>query len=233
LTFDTVTFSSYILSSDLVLVPIALLEDSYFDLDGLVARLLGVRLGRLMNLKFTVGSGTNEPTGLITAATTAGNIYTMPTGNTASITYSGLVDLQHSVDPSYRENPLSKFMFSDTMLKLLKLLVDGNSRPLWQPGLIGSFQDGAAVLGAGKPKILGNEYVVNQSIAVPATSSYSAVFGDLSTFKVRRVGRPSVLRLVERYADYLQVGFISFVRCDSNLVDAGTHPIALLQQSSS
>jgi predicted phage gp36 major capsid-like protein len=42
----------------------------------------------------------------------------------------------------------------------------------------------------------------------------------------------SVLRLVERYADYGQVGFIAFSRVDSNLVDAGTHPIAQLIQHS-
>ena len=47
--FGQVTFNAYIGSSDLVLVPQALMEDSYFDMDGLVARLLGTRLGRLYN----------------------------------------------------------------------------------------------------------------------------------------------------------------------------------------
>jgi hypothetical protein len=42
----------------------------------------------------------------------------------------------------------------------------------------------------------------------------------------------SVLRLNERYADFGQVGFIAFMRIDGNLVDAGTHPINLLQQHS-
>jgi HK97 family phage major capsid protein len=235
LVFSTISFSAYIGSSDLILVPLALIQDSYFDLDAMAARLLGTRLGRLYNNMCTVGTGANQPTGIVTAATTAGNIYTMPTGNTASITYAGLVNLQHSVDPSYRENPASKWMFSDAFLKLLKLLVDGNSRPLWQPGLIGSFQDGASVtLGGARPKILENEYVVNQDMAAPATSAYSALFGDLSTFKVREVaGGTTVLVLRERYADYLQVGMTAFQRFDSNLVDAGTHPIALLQQSSS
>jgi HK97 family phage major capsid protein len=234
LVFGTVSFSAYIGSSDLILIPLALIQDSYFDLDPLVAKLLGIRLGRLYNNKCTVGSGTNEPTGIITAGITAGNIYTMPTGNTASITYTGLVNLQHSVDPAYRENPSSKWMFSDTMLKLIKLLVDGNSRPLWQPGLIGSMQDGAAVVTGPKPKILENEYIINQDIAVPATSAYSALFGDLSTFKVREVaGGTTVLVLRERYADYLQIGMTAFQRFDSNLIDAGTHPIALLQQSGS
>jgi HK97 family phage major capsid protein len=234
LVFGTVSFSAYIGSSDLILVPLALIQDSYFDLDALVARLLGIRLGRLYNNKCTVGTGSGEPTGIVTAATTAGNILQLGTGNTASITYNNLVDRQHLVDPAYRENPSSKWMMSDGMLKLIKKLVDGNSRPLWQPGLTASLQDGAAVINGPKPKILENEYVINADMATPAASAYTMIFGDLSTFKVREVaGGTTVLVLRERYADYLQVGFTAFQRFDSNLIDAGTHPIGLLQQSAS
>jgi HK97 family phage major capsid protein len=231
LVFNTVSFSAYILSSQLILIPLALTQDSYFDLDALVAKLLGIRLGRGYNYYCTVGTGSNEPTGIVTATVTAGNVLTLSTGNTATIAYANLVALQHSVDPAYRENPSSKWMFSDTVLKLLKLLVDGNNRPLWQPGLTASFQGGASVVG-GKPKILENEYVVNQDMAIPAANAYTVLFGDMSTFKVREVaGGTTVLVLRERYADYLQNGYTAFQRLDSNLVDAGTHPIAVLQQS--
>lgn len=231
LVFNTVSFTAYIGSSDLILIPLALIQDSYFDLDALAARLLGIRLGRLFNNKCTVGTGANEPTGIVTAAVAAGNVVTLTTGNTATIAYANLVSLQHAVDPAYRENPSSKWMFSDTELKLLKLLVDGNNRPLWQPGLTASFMDGAQVTG-GKPKILENEYVINQDMAIPAANAYTMLFGDMSTFKVREVaGGTTVLVLRERYADYLQVGMTAFQRFDSNLVDGGTHPIAVLQQS--
>lgn len=231
--FGQVTFNAYIGSSDLVLIPLALMDDSYFDMDGLTARLLGIRLGRLLNNKCTVGSGTAEPTGLVTAATTAGNIVTFPTGETAAIAYTDLVNIEHAVDPDYRFNPATRWMFSDAVLKLLKKLVDGNNRPLWQPGLTASFREGAAVdLVASKPTILDHPYIINQDMASPAANAYTVAFGDMSTFKVRKVaGGITVLRLVERYADYLQVGFIAFMRFDSNLIDAGTHPIALGQQS--
>jgi len=121
------------------------------------------------------------------------------------------------------------------MLKLLKLLVDGNDRPLWQPGLTASFREGAAVdLVASKPTILDHPYIINQDMAVPSASAYSMLFGDMSLYKVRRVaGGITLIRLVERYADYLQVGFTAFMRFDGNLIDAGTHPIAVLQQSAS
>jgi HK97 family phage major capsid protein len=229
LVFGQVTFNAYVGSSDLVLVPAALMEDSYFDLNGLVANLLGTRLGRLFNNKCTVGSGTGEPTGIVTAAVSAGSTYTFPVGNTTGLTYAALVNVEHAVDPAYRYNPSSAWMFSDAQLKVIKLLVDGNNRPLWQPGLTASFQDGAGVdITASKPTILGHPYFINQDMAVPAANTDSLLFGDMSTFKVREVaGGTTVLRLVERYADYWQVGFIAFQRFDSNLIDAGTHPICV------
>jgi HK97 family phage major capsid protein len=233
LAFGQVTFNAYIGSSDLVLVPLALMEDSYFDLDALVARLLGTRLGRLYNNKCTVGTGTNEPTGIVTAAVAAGAINTFPTGETTAIAYTDLVNVEHTVDPDYRYNPSTRWMFADAVLKLIKKLVDGQSRPLWQPGLTASFRDGAAVdLIAAKPTILDHPYVINQDMASPSASANTVLFGDMSAFKVRQVaGGTTVMRLTERYADYLQVGFTAFERFDSQLVDSGTHPVAVGQQS--
>jgi len=209
------------------------MEDAYFDMDALVARLLGTRLGRLYNWKCTVGTGNNEPAGIVTAAAAAGNVLQLGAGNTTNISYSNLVDLESSVDPAYRENETSRWMFSDPVLKTLKKLVDGNQRPLWQPGLTASFQQGAAVITGAKPKIMEHDYIVNNDMPAPAPNAYSTLFGDMNTFKVREVtGGTTVMRLVERYADYLQVGFTAFQRFDSNLIDAGTHPVAVLQQSS-
>jgi HK97 family phage major capsid protein len=51
------------------------------------------------------------------------------------------------------------------------------------------------------------------------------VFGDLSKYKIREVRDIQVLRLVERYADYHQVGFLAFARYDGDLLNAGTAPV--------
>jgi HK97 family phage major capsid protein len=231
--FNSVTFQAYIGSSDLCLIPLALMQDSYFDMDALLARLLGTRLGRLLNYECTVGSGTNEPMGIVTAAVAAGSTNVLATGSTTSMAYNDLVNTEHTVDAAYRYNAGTRWMFSDAVLKVLKKLVDSAARPLWQPGLTASFRDGAAVdLIAAKPTILDHPYVINQDMAVPAANAASLLFGDMSCFKVREVaGGITLLRLVERYADYLQVGFIAFERFDSQLVDAGTHPIAVQVQS--
>jgi len=35
----------------------------------------------------------------------------------------------------------------------------------------------------------------------------------------------TLMRLTERYAEYGQVGFITFMRVDGNLLDAGSNPV--------
>jgi HK97 family phage major capsid protein len=236
LTFGQVVFNAYIFSSDITLIPKALLQDSYFDLDALLAQKLGERIGRKLNNVCTLGSGTNQPNGIVTAAVAAGNVHQFATGNTTAVPYSEIVNVEHTVDPAYRYNKSTRFMFNDAVLKSLKLLVDGNSRPLWQPGLTASFQEGAAVdLLNSRPTILSHPYIINQDMATPSANAYTWLFGDMSKYKLRKVGGIEVLRLTERWADYLQVGFLAFLRADGQLVDAaltnGLSPIAVGQQS--
>ena len=63
----------------------------------------------------------------------------------------------------------------------------------------------------------------------PVVTRNTMLFGALSKYHVRRVRALSVLRLSERFADFGQVAFIGFARLDGQLVDAGSHPIAALQ----
>jgi HK97 family phage major capsid protein len=79
--------------------------------------------------------------------------------------------------------------------------------------------------------LLGYPLVINQDVASMAANAKSILFGDFSKYKVRRVLDIMVLRLVERYADFGQVGFLCFSRYDGNLIDAGTHPIQFYQNS--
>jgi HK97 family phage major capsid protein len=113
-------------------------------------------------------------------------------------------------------------MFHDLTLSSIKRIIDKYGRPLWAPGIA-----------AGEPdRINGYEYVINQSMPQIAASNVTVAFGDLKKFVARRVKDLSVMKLVERYAENGQVGFVSFARLDSNLLDAGTHPVNVLQQHS-
>jgi len=215
-TFGVVTLGAYTYTSKLVLVSNQLLQDSAFNLDGFLADKLGTRIARITNTHFTTGTGSSQPNGVVTAAQ---NGTTCPTGNTTSIPYDSLVNLQHSVDPSYRRN--ARFMMADATLKVLKQLKDTQNRPLWLPGLAVKEPD----------TILGHPYTINQDMAVPAANAKTLLFGDFSKYFIRRVAGVSLMRLTERYADYNQTGFLAFQRWDGNLVDAGTNPLKFLAQS--
>lgn len=215
-TFGQTTLGAYKYTSKIVLVSLELLQDSAFDLNAWIAGALGKRIGRITADHFTTGTGSGQPNGIVTAATLG---KTGASGQTTSIIYADLVDLMHSVDPEYRNLPGCAWMMPDTMLKALRKLVDGESRPLWQPGLV-----------AGEPDtILGKPYFINQSMATPAASAKSLLFGNLQSYFIRDVMDVMVLRLVERYAEYGQVGFLAFSRHDADLLDAGTHPVKYYQ----
>jgi HK97 family phage major capsid protein len=221
-TFGTVVLNAFTYSSKIVLVSNQLLDDSNFDIGTFLMNALGVRIGRAVNTDLTVGTGASQPTGAVTASMlgfTAGG--STSSGSTATIAYADLVELEHSVDPAYRKN--ARFMLSDTTLKVIKKLTDTLGRPLWLPSIS---VDAPAT-------ILGYPYIINQDMAAPAPSAKTMLFGDFSKYYVRRVAAVRVLRLIERYADYNQTGFVAFQRWDGNLIDAGTHPVRYLQQSAS
>ena len=219
-TFGAVTLNAYTYTSKLVLVSNQLLQDSAFQLDAFLSKRLGVRIARAINTHFTTGDGASKPNGVTVAGTlgrTAGG--STSSGETASILYDDLIELEHSVDPAYRKN--GRFMLSDTALKVIKKLKDGLGRPLWLSGIAVKEPD----------TINGYPYTINQDMAAPAASAISMLFGDFSNYFIRRVAGIQVLRLTERYADFNQTGFLAFQRWDGSLVDAGTHPIKYLQQS--
>src|SRR3546814_11896145 len=74
--------------------------DSSIDGESFVRSRLGTLLGRITNKHCTTGTGGSQPNGLITAATVG---KTGTTGQTLTVIYDDLVDLEHSVDPAYRE----------------------------------------------------------------------------------------------------------------------------------
>jgi HK97 family phage major capsid protein len=70
-TFGQVIWNSYKFSSDAILVPYELIRDSAFDLASELAQMLGIRLGRIQNTKYTTGTGANTAKGIVTCASSA------------------------------------------------------------------------------------------------------------------------------------------------------------------
>ena len=205
--FNTKNLPVYKYSSKVVTVPIELLQDSNVDIEAFVRARIAQRLGRITNTHFTTGDGSSKPTGIIAAASVG---KTGTSGQTTTVTYADLVDLEHSVDPAYRVN--CKWMFHDSTLKALKKLLDTQNRPLWLPGISVKEPD----------TILGYTYQINQDVATMAASAKSIAFGDLSKYVIRDVMAMTYYRFDDSaYAKKGQVGFLAFLRSGGNFMDVG------------
>ena len=226
-----VTFGAYKYGSGLVKCSLELIQDSSFDLEAWLAERFGERFGRAFESDLTNGTGVSQPTGILTAILASGVAPVIAAGSSEntggsqtgvnSIGSSDLINLEHSVDPTYRRR--AKYMFHDLTLSAIKRIVDKYGRPLWAPGISSGDPDA----------INGYPYVINQSMPQIGASANTVVFGDLKKFVVRKVRfSQGIQRLSERYAETGQVGFLAFDRLDSNLLDAGTHPLNVLQQHS-
>jgi HK97 family phage major capsid protein len=188
-----------------------LLQDSTMDMEAFVGKKIGIRLGRIENRRFTNGNGTTQPQGYMTGLT-AGRTSESAT----AITYNELIDLEHSVDPAYRDPARCKWKFHDLVFAHLRKLRDdsggeGLGRPLWEPSL----QVGAPSL------FNGYGYVINNDMdSTVAAAKKTVAFGDWSSaFVVRKVKGASVIRFGEKFADSLQVGFLAYERIDSLVQD--------------
>ncbi|TKT78416.1 phage major capsid protein [Aquamicrobium sp. LC103] len=199
------TLNAYVYDSKVVKVSLELLQDSYFSMEGLLSELFGERLGRTGNEVLTVGDGTNKPHGVVTASSLG-----LTAAAVDAIAADELIDLQHSVDPAYRESPRCYWQFNDLTLAAIRKLKDGQNNYLWQ---MGDVKTGAPATLLGKP------YKINQAMASIATGNRAVIFGDHSKYVVRRVGQMQMVALRERYMDNLQVGFIAFMRLDGELLD--------------
>lgn len=210
-TIAATVLKAFTYSSKMIRVSLQLLQDASFDVEGWLSAMLAERIGRITNTHFTTGAGANMPRGVVQGATSG---VAGATGQTTTVTADNIIDLEHSVGAAYRRG--ARYMLADTSLAIIRKLKDGEGRYLWQPGSIAG----------GYPSLLNNyPYVINDDVAAMAASAKSLLFGQFSHYIIRDVRGWTLMRLTERYAEYMQVAFLGFSRHDGALVDAGQHPV--------
>lgn len=203
--FGTKTIDAYKYTSGVVLVSDELLQDAVLDVESIIRDAMAERIGRIANTHLTTGDGSSKPNGIITAATAVNG------ADDVTVTFDDLIELEHSVDPAYRSDPSCRWMFNDSTLKSLRKIKNLEGDYIWQP----------ADVKAGAPaQILNYGYSINQAMASIGASAKPVAFGAMNKYIVRNVKEFAIKRLVERYADYGQVGFIGFTRFDGELLDA-------------
>lgn len=216
-TFAQVTWNAYKFTSDEILVPFELLRDNAVNLASVLPEMLGTRLGRIQNTKYTTGTGANTAWGIVTKAYAG-----VTAASATAIAFDEIIDLEHSLDPSRRNMAGVGYMFHDNILKALRKLKDGEGRYLWQAGA-----------NTGAPDTLNQyRYTINQDMQSSiATGTTTVLFGQLTAYKIRQVNSIRLYRLVERYRENDQDAFLAFIEGDGNLLDAGDHPVRKLVQA--
>lgn len=188
----------------LITVSRELVDDTAVDLVGYIARAAGRNIGLALGAKLAVGTGTTEPWGVITRATTG---VTGGAGVTGAFTADNLIDLMFSVVAPHRVN--GSWLVKDATLGSIRKLKDGASRYLFDP---------AATVGQ-PDTLLGRPIYTDANMASVALSAKSVAFGDLSTYFVRIAGGVRF----ERSDDYAfgndQVAFRAIIRADGELAD--------------
>ena len=105
------------------------------------------------------------------------------TASATAFTSDELMDLFHSLDPTYRALPSCGWMFHDTVLQYIRKMKDGDGQYLWQPGLASGVPD----------RILGKPYAINQKMEplvsnVPVTAKKHVLFGAFEKYLIRDAG---------------------------------------------
>lgn len=213
--FSNLVLNVFKYSSKKIALPFELVQDSFIDIEAYIQGLLAMRLGRIQNTHFTSGNGTTQPNGLVTAA---GSGKVGLTGQTLTVIYDDLVDLEHSVDPAYRSQPGVGYMMHDSSVKVLRKLKDGQGRPIFVPG----YEADAMINGGAPDRIMGRPIIINQDMPVMAANAKSILFGQLSKYVIRDVMDLTVFRMTDSaFTLNGQIGFVGFLRTGGNLIDIG------------
>jgi HK97 family phage major capsid protein len=205
-------------SSTPLRVSLELLQDSSFDIQGLITRLLGTRIGRLQATHLATGSGVNQPLGLITGLTPV-----QANANTG-LTYNDLVTWIHSLDPAYRDS--ARWVWNDTTMAMVEKIADSNGNPVfrgWGANL---------ALGLNESTVLGYPVTIDQAMPTYVINSHAAAdiaiaFGNIGQGYVVRDVR-SVELLVNPYSRMAnrQVEFTAWARMDATQQDTNAYIVA-------
>lgn len=177
--------------------PEELIEDQDFDVIALIADRYSVLWGEIEEALFLVGSGANQPLGILTAPVSGTDI----AGSGTTIAPEDVVGLPYDIRAVYRNN--GAYMMGRSTMKAVRVMRDGSGGAgtgqfLWQP----SFQ-------AGQPSTL-NGYPVMESEFFPAAAADGdalMLFGDWQQYWIVDRTEMAIEVLDQLYKASGQVGY--------------------------
>lgn len=173
-------------------------NDNAFDLEKYLVTAFARRFGRAEEAAFLNGTGTNQPTGLLS---NSGAEVGVTAASATAIAYDELTKLYFSLKAEHRTSAV--FLMHDDTAMALRTLKDNVGNPIWN---------------AEKDTLFGKPVVT--SLAMPATAAgkKAIAFGDLSYYWVIERQPLVVNRVSELYSELGQIGFFAFERLDGKLV---------------
>jgi len=199
--YDTVTIGNHKLGK-IILVSEELLNDSEFDLTGLISTSFGRAFSEGEEAAFLTGDGTGKPKGVLVDAKIG-----VTTAASMAITADELLDLFYSLKAGYRQN--STFLMSDGAEKVLRKLKNATTGDyMWQPGLTASQPN----------TLLGRPVAVSDFMPEVAAGNKAIAFGDFSQYTIKDTLGMQMQVLDQLYAENGQVGFKGNERTDGKLV---------------
>jgi len=221
LVFDTVPLGAYKYTSagagsNLPLrVSVELLQDSAFDVQGLVSRAMGTRIARAQSAHWCTGTGVGQPKGIVASSLTANE--TLDVSDT--IDYDDILDTEGALDPAYEQN--AKWVMNKASWTAIRAIVDGSSRPLVMP-------EAESGIGTRPAKtLLGYPVVIDQGMPnLVDTAAFFAVLGDLrEAYVIRRVSNIVVVVNPYSRAANGEVEFTAWERADGNIQNRNAYVI--------
>src|SRR5690348_128171 len=205
-------------------------HDSAFNVQSFVTDRIGEAIGRSQAAVAWGGTGSSQPLGLTAAitakgagsvgaggwyATTAAKQAFRVGSNTATtelalgaLSFDTVLDVITYVDPAYRKAGNCAWVMNDTDMQRQRKVSDAFGHPLWQPNV--------QVGGTAADNLYGYPVHIDNNAPVIAASTLSGpVFGSLDHAMVaRNVRQVGTMRLVERYADFLAIAYLGYMRYD-------------------
>jgi len=205
-TFASITLGAYKYS---FLVPVAneLLNDAGFPISSLIAEQAGNAIGFKVNDALTVGTGSSQPNGIVTAA---GAGITGGAGVAGAFTADELITLAYSLDGAARRLPGAGYMANGQSIGQLRKLKDTAGNYLYN-------------VGVGQPDTFAGFAVIENPAMVDTAADADApiIFGHFPSYKVRMVGGLDVAQSSDYAFNEDVTTFRVTMRVDGDLTHAG------------
>jgi HK97 family phage major capsid protein len=193
----------------LTLLSNELIRDNAVNITQLVGESAGNQIAFLAGSACTLGTGTTQPTGFVTAATNAQLSTATKAGTVASTFFDALdvIGLAYSLAPMYRL-AATEWQISSTAMSKVRKLQDTTGQPIWTPGLV-----------VGQPDtLLGFRVVENVHMAAVASASKSVAIIHTPSYIVRELPT-EVASSTEFRFDYAQTAVRTLYGVDGNIPD--------------